>query len=73
MKNDKYLSEAENKRIFPPCSITGDYIDFARLRPRVSDEIPGEELNMTCGLSIGTAKEDGAFNVASTCSLWCYN
>ena len=68
IKNNKYLSTAETRRIFPPSSITGDYIDFARLRPRISEDIPGEQLNMTCGLSIGTAKEDGAFNVACTCT-----
>jgi len=67
-KTDRYLSEAETRRMFPVNSLTGYHIDFARLRPRVSDEIPGEELNMVCGLSIGTAKEDGAFNVASTCA-----
>lgn len=67
-KTDRYLSEAETRRMFPVDSLTGDHIDFARLRPRISDEIPGEELNMVCGLSIGTAKEDGAFNVASTCA-----
>ena len=68
VKTDLYLSEAETRRMFPVNSLTGDHIDFARLRPRVSDEIPGEELNMVCGLSIGTAKQDGAFNVASTCA-----
>ena len=67
-KTDRYLSDAEIHRIFPASPITGDYIDFARLRPRISDDIPGEELRLTCGFSIGTAKEDGAFNVASTCS-----
>lgn len=67
-KTDRYLSEAETQRMFPVNSLSGNHIDFARLRPRISDEIPGEELNMVCGLSIGTAKEDGAFNVASTCA-----
>jgi DNA-directed RNA polymerase subunit L len=68
IKTERYLSKAETQRIFPANSLTGDYIDFARLRPRISDEIPGEELNIVCGLSIGTAKQDGAFNVASTCA-----
>lgn len=67
-KTDRYLSDAETQKIFPVNAITGDHIDFARLRPRISDEVPGEELNMTCELSVGTAKEDGAFNVASTCA-----
>jgi DNA-directed RNA polymerase subunit L len=65
---DSYLTEAARRQIFPPDPTTGDYIDFARLRPRLSEDIGGEELKMTCGLDIGTAKEDSAFNVASTCS-----
>ena len=43
-------------------------IDFVRLRPKISDELPGEKLHLTCEFSIGTAKEDGTFNVVSTCS-----
>ena len=55
-------------QIFPPNPITGDYILFARLRPKISDEIPGEKLKMKATLSYGTAKENGMFNIASTCS-----
>jgi DNA-directed RNA polymerase subunit L len=39
-----------------------------RLRPKISDEILGEKIHLTCELSLGTAKEDGMFNVVSTCS-----
>ena len=63
----KYLTDDQTRKLFPPCQITGDYIDVARIRPRISDEVPGEELDMTCRLSLGIAKDDGAFNVASTC------
>ena len=65
---NQYLTEADQKKIFPPNSLTGYYIDFARLRPKVSDEIPGEKLQLTCEFSIGTAKQDGMFNVVSTCT-----
>ena len=64
---DKYLTENDTREIFPPNDF-GDYIDFVRLRPKISNEIPGEILHLTCKLSIGTAKQDGMFNVASTCS-----
>ena len=47
--------------MFPPNPLTGDHIDIARLRP-------GEQLKFTAGFDIGKAKEDGAFNVACTCS-----
>jgi DNA-directed RNA polymerase subunit L len=65
---NEYLTEKDQKGIFPPNSLTGYYIDFARLRPKISDEIPGEKLQFTCELSIGTAKEDGMFNSVSTCA-----
>jgi DNA-directed RNA polymerase subunit L len=66
--NEKYLSETVVKKIFPPNKQTGDYIDYARFRPKLSEDIEGEQLSLTCQFDIGTAKENGAFNVASTCS-----
>jgi len=68
---NEYLSEKDTKKIFPPNDYTGYYIDFVRLRPKISDEIPGEKFEMTCELSISSAKEDGMFNVVSTCSYGC--
>ena len=67
VQTGKYLTDDQTRKLFPPCPLTGDHIDVVRIRPRVSDEIPGEELDMTCRLSMGMAKDDGAFNVASTC------
>ena len=64
----KYLNESSTREIFPENEDTNYFIDFVRLRPKISDEIPGEKLQLTCELSIGTAKEDGMFNVVSTCS-----
>lgn len=65
---DKYLSKTETSRIFPKDSTTGDYILFTKLRPRLSDTIPGEEIHFKAKLSIGNASEDSTFNVVSTCS-----
>lgn len=65
---DKYLSEAKTNEIFPPDDYTGYYIDFVRLRPKLSEQLPGEKIHLTCEFSIGTAKEDGMFNVVSACS-----
>ena len=42
--SEKYLDESTVRKIFPPNPITGDYILFARLRPKISNEVPGEEL-----------------------------
>ncbi len=63
-----YLSDSDTQLIFPPCDQTGYYIDFLRLKPMISDEIPGEALQLTCEFSIGNAKENGMFNVVSCCS-----
>jgi len=63
----KEISESKTREIFPP-SHTGHFIDFVRLRPKISEELPGEKLHLTCEFSIGNAKEDGMFNVVSTCS-----
>jgi DNA-directed RNA polymerase alpha subunit len=54
--------------IFPANDITGDHIDFVRLKAKPSEEIQGKIINLTCEFDIGTAKEDGVFNVVSTCS-----
>jgi len=64
----KYLDETKTREIFPANDYTGCYIDFVRLRPKISDEIPGEKIHLTCEFDIGTSKEDGMFNVASNCS-----
>ena len=68
ISTDKPISESKNREIFPANDYTGYYIDFVRLRPKISDELPGEKIHLTCEFSIGTAKEDGMFNAVSTCS-----
>ena len=68
LKANTYLSTSAVKEIFPPNSLTGNYIDFVRLRPKLAENIDGEHLKMTCKFSIGTAKENGSYNVVSTCS-----
>jgi len=64
----KPLPADKIREIFPADDYTGYFIDFVRLRPRISDEIPGEKLHLTCEFDIGSAKEDGMFNAVSTCS-----
>jgi len=64
----KALPQEKIREIFPPDDITGYFIDFVRLRPKISDEIPGEKIHLICEFDIGTAKEDGMFNVVHTCA-----
>jgi len=65
-----YLSENSLKKIFPPYidEFHGNehYIPLVRLRPRISEKIPGEKIVLNCKFDIGTAKEDSSFNVAGT-------
>jgi DNA-directed RNA polymerase subunit L len=72
---DKFLDENALKKIFPPfIPPTGSgeyYIDFLRLRPKISDEIPGERIKLTCELSFSTARDDSMFNVTGTCAYGC--
>jgi len=67
-QNGESLSASDRNKIFPPNKITGDYIDFIRLRPRLSADIEGESLSLSCKLRITMAKNDSVYNVASTCS-----
>jgi len=48
------------------------HILITRLNPAISDQIPVEELILTCKLSIHTAKENGCFNAVSCCSYSYY-
>lgn len=69
LKSDKFLDEKERDKFFPPDHITNDYIEIVRLRPKVSNnESSIERLKFSAKFDYGKAKEDGAFNVVSTCS-----
>lgn len=65
--NNKYLDETKTREIFPANEL-GYFIDFVRLRPKLSEELLGEKIHLTCEFNIGTAKEDGTFNAVSTCA-----
>ena len=66
--SEKYLQSSEVKQLFPPDPISGDYIDIVRLRPKLTDTSEPEQLKLEATLTISSAKEDGTFNVVSTCS-----
>lgn len=68
VQTDKYLVKGEVNRIFPANPLTGEYITFTRLRPKFSDDMPGEKIKFQAKLVIGTAGENSAFNVVSACS-----
>ena len=63
---DKFLSEAEQRQIFPANEMTGDHIIIARLLPGF-EKTEGQTLSFIATLDIGKAKEDGMYAVASSC------
>jgi DNA-directed RNA polymerase subunit L len=65
LETKQYDKELASK-MFPSNSITGDYPELVRLLPKVSDDIEGEQIVLTCKFDTGTTKEDSAFNVTST-------
>jgi len=68
MKTGKYLSKEAVSKIFPPDTLSNNYIDFVRLRPKLTDDIEGEQLFLECAFSISNAKENGMVNVVSCSS-----
>jgi len=64
----KPLPENKTREIFPADDLTGDFIDFVRLKAKLAEEIQGKIIHLTCEFDIGTAKEDAAYNVVSTCA-----
>lgn len=64
----KPLPENKIREIFPADDLTSDYIDFVRLKAKPAEEIQGKIIHLTSEFDIGTAKEDSAYNVVSTCS-----
>lgn len=67
-KLDGYLTKEEKNKIFPKNKITDEYIQFVRLRPKISDNIPGEEIKFTANMSVSNARHDSMFNAACNSS-----
>ena len=65
ISTDTYLTDEAVEKIFPPNKLTKSFILFSRLRPKISNDIPGEKLHFTARFKKGTAKENGAYNVVS--------
>ena len=65
----KFLTESEMDRLFPRDKITNSPIIFARLRPRISESVPGEHLKLSCEFRIDVAAENSAYT-AVCCSAY---
>lgn len=67
-KTNKFIEDDKKRKIFPPCEKTNYYIDFVRLRPKISDNIQSEQIKLTAEFSIGTAKLNSMYSVVSKCA-----
>lgn len=67
-ESGNFLTRDETVKIFPPNNTIASYIDFARLRPKISESIPGERLKLSAEFSISNAKDNSSFNVVSKCA-----
>ena len=67
-ENGNYLTREETRKIFPPNQKTNMYIDFVRLRAKISDTIPGEHIKLSSEFSVHTAKDNSTYNVVSKCT-----
>jgi len=67
-QSGKYITQDAVREIFPPCKKTNSYIDFVRLRSRISDTIPGEHIKLTAEFSINIAKTNSMYAVVGKCS-----
>ena len=65
-KNSRILDKSQVSAIFPKNILTNSFIDLVRLRPKVSENMKGEEFKIIGKLDIGTSKEDSNFNAVST-------
>ena len=54
---DTFISKEDLKKIFPKNIITNDYIQFLKLRPKMGDNLKGEEIQLTAKLSIEQQKK----------------
>lgn len=68
-KKPRYLPATVSQQIFPKHELTQQFIEFARLRPKLGDSIPGEELHLVAQFAVGTARENSAYNVVSKCAF----
>jgi DNA-directed RNA polymerase alpha subunit len=64
----EFMEETEKRKIFPPDILTNSYIDFVKLRPKISETIPGEHIKLKAEISISNARENSMFNVVTKCS-----
>ena len=59
------ISKADRDKIFPPDPYTNQYIDIIRLKPSMSSNLDGEEIEFQCTMTVSNAKYNNSFNAVS--------
>lgn len=67
-ESGNFCTKEQTRKIFPPNSRTHYYIDFMRLRPKISENIPGEEIKLVADFSISDGLTNSSFNAVSKCA-----
>lgn len=67
-KLETYMSKEDTKKIFPPNKLTGDYLLFARLRPKFEEANIYDRIHIRSPMRLCKAKTNSVYNVVSTCS-----
>lgn len=67
-ETDTYLTEKICKEVFPANEITKCYPLFCRLKPKLTNEKSGQIIKLSASLKISNARENGMYNVVSTCA-----
>lgn len=66
LSGEKYLDDAELRKVFPANKMTGGFIPIVRLRPKINSDTKGEHIKFTAKMSIKTGKVSGMYVSAST-------
>ena len=66
LSSDKYLEDAEVRKVFPANKMTGGFIPIVRLRPKINSETKGEHIKFTAKMSIKNGKDSGMYVSACT-------
>lgn len=66
-KNTGKQIEGEHSKLFPKDDLTGDYILFLKLRPKLVDSDVNEKIHLKADFSICNAGDNSVYNVVSTC------
>lgn len=73
LETDTYLAKSDVENMFPPFLAPNSVrypIEFLHLSPKLTNSKETERIQLTSRFTVGTAREDGCFNVVCTCTCF---